>query len=287
METHGAFFIRSNDILGFSIGPSTETMLNDEKLLGSAIQVFLPIDGFVQINRKDRLIYQLHFPAGKHFVDSAGLPAGASDIEVRVTDDSGEVVDSFTQFYSKFFKLPPLGEAHQYASVGVLRRKLSSGGKVLPTFSRVPIIELTDRRSLQAHFGLESSLAASPKRAFLTESVFYFGERYVIEPSILVGTDPDIGLAISGHVNFGKQFVISANARRIWSKNSHLTDSDVNDRDKVIFDPISGDTESAGLTARYRWKKANVSAGLSINRSGESQRTTRGNINFTRQLFTI
>ncbi|MBB3046647.1 hypothetical protein FHR99_000883 [Litorivivens lipolytica] len=106
-------------VYGGGIHTTTDLRLDLDQNGATQFEYFLPQRGRVDIYRDGRLLSTRNYSAGNHRLDVSGLPIGAYDIEIRVVVD-GVVVQQDRRFFTKSTTLPPVGENHFSADVGVL-----------------------------------------------------------------------------------------------------------------------------------------------------------------------
>ena len=114
----GSFlFMQDQQFLGATFGTSLTTRLDLESALGTTFTVFLNSRSLVQIYKDDRLLGSSYYDTGNQEINVASLPAGAYDVELRITDSSG-ATRTERRFYSKNAKIPPEGESLFFVQAG-------------------------------------------------------------------------------------------------------------------------------------------------------------------------
>ena len=109
--------MQNQQFLGATFGSSLTTRLDLELALGTTFTVFLNSRSLVQIYKDDRLLGSSYYDTGNQEINTASLPSGAYDVELRITDSSG-LVRVERRFYSKNTKIPPEGEALFFIQAG-------------------------------------------------------------------------------------------------------------------------------------------------------------------------
>jgi outer membrane usher protein FimD/PapC len=111
-ETSGYGFLTTRNFMGGGIKSSVLTRTDYNQSLGNVIEIFIESRSRIEIYSEGRLLSTRFYDVGNQILDTAGLPAGSYDIEIRIVDATGSV-RSETRFFSKSSFLPP-SDAGQY-----------------------------------------------------------------------------------------------------------------------------------------------------------------------------
>ena len=106
-------------IYGGGIQTTTDLRLDLDQNGATQFDYFLPQRGRIDIYRDGRLLSTRNYPSGNHRLDVSELPNGAYYIDIRVVVD-GVVIQEERRFFTKSTTLPPVGENHISADVGML-----------------------------------------------------------------------------------------------------------------------------------------------------------------------
>ncbi|MGO0305657.1 TcfC E-set like domain-containing protein [Endozoicomonas acroporae] len=180
---------------------------------GMPVTVFLPTRGRVEVRRDDRLIDSAFFEAGSQQLDTSRFPSGAYDIEIRILDESGNLLSSETRFFAKQSQIPPLDEWLFFME----------SGRVLDRTSDRTLPEVTDQwlnragvsRRLHDTVAATAAMAVSSDDALSEFGLYHFGSLYDIEPSLMLGDNGTTGISVNGRLTLG-DLSLSGNFRRVW-----------------------------------------------------------------------
>ena len=105
-------------MVGLRINSSDNTREDLDFSGGMPVEIFLPTRGRVEVRKDDRLIDSAFFEAGSQQLDTTSFPSGAYDIEIRILDESGNLISTETRFFAKQSQIPPIGEWLFFAETG-------------------------------------------------------------------------------------------------------------------------------------------------------------------------
>jgi len=121
--------LRRDLILGARFSTSLNQRQDLNSILASPVEIFLPLRSRVDIFRDGRLLSSGFYDAGNQFIDTGRLPTGAYQIEVVITDDTGNAT-SQQQLFVKSTLLPPPDAPQWFVEGGEVR--LRAADQVLP-----------------------------------------------------------------------------------------------------------------------------------------------------------
>lgn len=115
----GNEFIGERRIIGAGVGTQFDTWLDQERLHGTPLIVFLPQPGRVEILVDGRLMSSRTYAAGNMELDTSELPQGSYPVLLRIREPSGAVHEE-QRFFIKNAQVPPSGHPIFFAYAGVL-----------------------------------------------------------------------------------------------------------------------------------------------------------------------
>jgi outer membrane usher protein FimD/PapC len=119
-DTQDLRFAPETNLLGFRFGTSLDTRADLRQSSGRQIEVFLQSRGEVSIFKDGRLLSTRFYDPGNQVLDTAPLPGGAYEIEIRIRDAGGERIER--QFYVKNQRLPPQDMPLYFVELGQVTR---------------------------------------------------------------------------------------------------------------------------------------------------------------------
>ena len=187
-------FIGDLDLLGFSVGSSTNTRTDLENALGTPLFVFLSQRARVDVLRNGELIDSRFYPAGNQQLDTANLPDGAYQLTLRIVENDGSERTQ-TQFFVRNSRLPPQGETQYRAEIGVLT---NTQGNQTPSITNVPLVRAGITTRLSQAIALEGELTHVNDLNFATAGVFYFAPGWQLHAGFLASDEGDFGYSLRG-----------------------------------------------------------------------------------------
>lgn len=261
-----------------------------ENAQGSPLVVFLPLPSQVAIYRNGYLISTQSFNAGKQNIDTSSFPTGSYEVTLQVTNNTGQTT-SQTQFFVKQSTLPPAGSPNYQVSLGVLQSNTTNAGGVnsfvLPKFLSVPLLTYNQLRKISSAFGLQTSLMTTFNRAYLSETLNYYGMSWQFSPGVLVSNNKQFGWLFNFMylpVNF-PNFQLTSNNQRISNSQS----SNISTPQSVTasnFSPVAQSSFQSTNSANWTINaKTQVSFSQSYNKSPGAGGQTQYGLTFSRALY--
>jgi len=187
-------FIGDLDLLGLSVGSSTNTRTDLENALGTPLFVFLSQRARVDVLRNGELVDSRFYPAGNQQLDTANLPDGAYQITLRIVENDGSERIQ-TQFFVRNSRLPPEGETQYRAEIGVLT---NTRGNQTPNVTNVPLVRAGVATRLSQAIALEGELTHVNELNFATAGIFYFAPGWQLHAGLLASDEGDFGYSLRG-----------------------------------------------------------------------------------------
>ena len=209
----GLSFSGDQPMLGLRLNSSNNTREDLDFSGGMPVTVFLPTRGRVEVRRDDRLIDSAFFEAGSQQLDTSSFPSGAYDIEIRILDESGNVLSNETRFFAKRSQIPPVGEWLFFLESGRVLERVSDD--VLPDVTDQWLSRAGASRRLHDTVAATAAMAVSSDEALTEFGIYHFGPLYEIEPSLMVSDDGSHGISVNGRLSLG-DLSLSGNFRRVW-----------------------------------------------------------------------
>lgn len=186
---------RRDPIAGASFRRSLDRRLDLEELSGGDIQVFLANRSQVDILRDGRLIASGFYDAGNQRIDSAQLPPGAYNIEMRITDTAGGQ-RSITRFFVKTTLVAPADHPLYFLEAGRVLDRAST--ELLPEDAGTVLARGGYQWRYSDAIGM-SIAAAATNTEFLPEfGAVWIGDRFDASSEIFASTSGDHGAALRG-----------------------------------------------------------------------------------------
>ncbi len=209
----GLSFSGDQPVLGLRLNSSNNTREDLDFSGGMPVTVFLPTRGRVEVRRDDRLIDSAFFEAGSQQLDTSSFPSGAYDIEIRILDESGNLLSTETRFFAKQSQIPPVGEWLFFMESGRVLDRTSDGA--LPEVTDQWLSRAGASRRLHDTVAATAAMAVSSDDALTEFGLFHFGTLYDIEPSLMLGDNGTMGISVNGRLTLG-DLSLSGNFRRVW-----------------------------------------------------------------------
>ena len=237
----GLNFSGDQPMLGLRLNSSNNTREDLDFSGGMPVTVFLPTRGRVEVRRDDRLIDSAFFEAGSQQLDTSSFPSGAYDIEIRILDESGNVLSNETRFFAKRSQIPPVGEWLFFLESGRVLERISDD--VLPDVTDQWLSRAGTSRRLHDTVAATAAMAVSSDEALTEFGIYHFGPLYEIEPSLMVSDDGSHGISVNGRLSLG-DLSLSGNFRRVWHDEPRVA---VDDGANLLGNAFEQHAFSAGM----------------------------------------
>lgn len=259
--------------------------------VGSPIEVFLPLPSQVTVYKNGYLISSQSFDSGKHFLDTSSFPTGSYDVSLKIINNIGQTTTQ-TQFFVKQSALPPRGDPNYQVSLGILQTTESStfsGNNVsMPSFIKEPIFTYSETRAVGYSFGLQSAIVSNFNRAYLTETLSYYGVDWQLSPGVLVSNNKQYGTLFNASFTpvSSPSFNFTSNNQKIFNPDNGGNTSSTN-QTGPDFSPVSASTLQSTNTATWAiGQSANLSLSLQYNAAQNEPGQTQYGASWTQTLFT-
>ena len=253
-QTLGSIIIPQLYVFGASFETDDKLLTNRRDQVATPIDVSMVTPSYVEIFRNQTLLDTQYFPPGNHFIDTARLPTGAYQIQIKIKDIAGnESTRSF--FFVKSDLLPLSNQPEYYVSYGRLASLTSND--VLPALSDLDLITLASEQRVYKFFGL-------------AEHISFFNYSEILSELDLVAQMPYVDFTLSGGMsNFGdigagfsvtsslQNFTVNTIFRKIWANENSGSD-DIN---QYLED---NQVVSSNVGANFSYNYAGYSMGLGL-----------------------
>ncbi len=126
VNTQGVFrFTSDRSLWGARFACSDSTRLDQSLTQGTAMEVFLPYYGRVEVLKDNHLLYSTLLDSGNHLLDTSSFPFGAYNVTIRIFGDNGLLIKEMSRFFARQAQLPPAGEPWFSVEVGRIADLLS------------------------------------------------------------------------------------------------------------------------------------------------------------------
>ncbi len=243
------------DVLGLQFSSSFNSRLDLAQAYGNQITVFLPRRSRVQIYRKrqNRILSVKMYEAGNQVLDTADLPDGSYEIELRIRDLISGTERRETHFFAKSTNLPPLGENFYFAEIGFLRA--NSQDSALPTYTNTPLLHLGYSKRLTTNFGYSADLFTIDQESVIGLNSFLMGRDKHLRLGAIRATNGAYGVDAQGFIKFG-EFSNTVNLRRLWNAGTPLTKAEKTDDDYLATQILPPAYTQINLFSGYQYGKA-------------------------------
>lgn len=188
------YFVQSALLAGGGAGRSLKLRTDVASESATRLQVFLDTRSTVEIYRDGRLLSSQFYEAGNQQLDTASLPFGSYDIEIRIVDAVGQV-RAQTQFFIKTTQLAPPGEPQWYVEGGEVM--LRSRDALLPEDAGTLQLRGGWRDRLRDNIGYALAGAAVDTHAVAEGSLTWLQARYSLTGGTMLSTQGDSGFAVT------------------------------------------------------------------------------------------
>lgn len=212
-DTRFTSFTNNLEIVGSRIYSSTNTRTDLEYSQATEIFLFLNSRSQIEVFKDEKLVDGGFYDAGNQQLDTLRLPSGSYPIKLRITDSAGSTREELF-FFVKTAILPPQDQPLHFVEVGLLEKDNSEGG--LPEISDSELVRVGTAYRLQNHLGGSIEYLHSADTDLLQGSLSYFGSGYVLQNSLMLGTDSEWGLQFLGQYR-RENFALNFDYRQINS----------------------------------------------------------------------
>jgi len=124
LQTQGMQFAPSTQFAGFGIRTSEDLFLDQDLIRGSRLEVFVPGRATVEFFRGGRLLSVQILEFGLQEIDTRAFPQGSYDVEIVITEDSGQITRE-TKFFTKSGFLASRTQPLYSLDIGAIRDRLT------------------------------------------------------------------------------------------------------------------------------------------------------------------
>ncbi|MGB0360005.1 MAG: TcfC E-set like domain-containing protein, partial [Endozoicomonas sp.] len=286
-STNGFGFnlISDQPMIGLRLNSSDNTRADLDFSGGMPVEVFLPTRGRTEIRKDDRLINSAFYEAGVQQVDTRSFPSGAYDIEIRILDETGNILSTETRFFAKQDQIPPLGEWLYFAETGRVVDR--NNDKALPEVTEQLLTRAGLSRRITDTLASTGAIAFNQDDSLAEFGLYHFGYRYEVSPSVMLADDGSKGFTLNSRLSLG-DISLSGNYRRLWHDDP--IENEVDSNGNIIPDLFGNAFEQHSLSASMPLLDGSLGYSYSLNQNyndnNEAQPPTRTNsLDYRRALF--
>ncbi|PCJ11894.1 MAG: hypothetical protein COB04_18485 [Gammaproteobacteria bacterium] len=284
----GLTFTSQQDITGISATTSLITRTDLAYARGSEIQLFLNSRSRVEIFKDDRLVDTRFYDIGNQSLDTSRLPNGAYDIVLRIRDSSGSQREE-NHFFVKSPKLPPRDAPQYFVHFGKLFTP--SEADLFPNETPSWVFRSGYAKRINDTLGGEIALLSTQGQSLVETSVFWFGQGYDLQSSLMTSTQGDFGLAFNSQYRLGVAS-IGYNYRRIWADQEFDFQGDDTQNQVFLqsaseqrFDPVPNSTLQSTLSLNVLVGQGNLGLQSSYSHNQFEDKRTSYSLRYQRPLF--
>jgi hypothetical protein len=253
-DTQFSSFTNNLDVLGARVYGSTRTRSDLDYSQATEIFLFLNSRSQVEVFREDKLIDGGIYDTGNQQLNTLRLPSGSYPITLRITDSSGSTREE-QYFFVKSSILPPLDQPLHYFEVGLLEK--NNSGEDFQEISNNELIRIGSAYRIKNNFGASAEILHSKDNSLLQGGIAYFGPGFILQNSLMLGTDGERGFQMSGQVRF-KDISLNMDFRQIESNIDDETEFDSDGDSDVRILP--SDFTQGNISASIPFSKGNLIA---------------------------
>ena len=181
------------NMLGFSFATTFRTRVDLEHAFSTEMVVYLPRRSVVQIVVDDRVYTGASYAAGNQVLDTAALPDGTYEVELRILDPiSGS--RSERRVFTKSALIPPRGQTVFNVTTGIPIVFKDSSAFADATNTKVLGFSVSNRLSDRSAIRL-GSLQFGPY-SFAQSDIVYLGKRVSLQLSVSAGEEKTVASAM-------------------------------------------------------------------------------------------
>jgi hypothetical protein len=244
LETQGQRFAASREFVGVEAGTTEKTLFGNPLLEGSQLEVFVPEAGRVEVFRGDQLIFARQLEFGLQQLDTSRFPSGSYEVEIVITDRSGNQTRE-RRLFTRSRTITPFGTARWKVQAGLLRDNVDA--------TDTPVFQGTYSYRVLDNMELEGSIYGSDNKL-----IFASGLKGLWGPNrweAILSWTPDNDSAVYGR--WDRDLWDWGNMQLTYSKT--LTGhTEGRTRDASEFDALSGKVDSLSLFVNGRVGEASV-----------------------------
>jgi len=215
-------FLPTLNILGFRYSTSLKARVDLRYSSGSEVQLFLANRSRINILKDGRILSSKFYNPGIQVIDTAILPDGAYDIELRITDQSGRE-EVQTQYFVKSQRLAPLDQDLFFFELGDVQESVGDEND-FPESKGEGVVMGGYSHRISKSLGLNAGAALSADSLVMEGGIYYVKELFDVEPKLLLGSEGEFGFSVNGFFRY-EQWSGSYQFRKLWGENKINSDS--------------------------------------------------------------
>jgi len=213
----GFEFINSEHFLGVSLESSLSTRIDLEQSYGNEIFLFFASRSLVEVYRDKRLLYSGYYDVGNHVLETATLPSGSYDIEIKITDVFGNTSIE-NRFYSKSARLAPSDQPLYFLQLG---NQVSTGSNGLIPQQLGTILRAGYSARLSPTLGTGIGFSGTQDSNLFELSLYKIGKKFELSSGLAYENDGTFGISSGIRFNF-TLFDLDLSARQLLNDQRQL-----------------------------------------------------------------
>ena len=209
----GTELVGRRKIVGVGVSTQLDTRLDKTEASSTPLSIFLQRPAKVDLLLDSRIITSRVYPAGNHLLDTANLPNGSYEIEVRIQED-GRPVRLERQFFTKGMNIAPTRVPLLAAFAGFLPGTDRGPFTVTKTF----FYEASVAYRLNQHWGLDVALLGTRDKAILESGLTFLSRHLQLRAASLLSTSTDLGVVVRASTVHRGPLSLSFDLRKVHSK---------------------------------------------------------------------
>lgn len=259
--TPGSSLIGRRRIVGVGAATQFDTRLDKDEMRGNPLIVFLGQRAKVDILRDGRVIASRVYEGGSQALDTSGLPDGAYEVVLQITETGGAVREE-RRFFTRNRQIAPVGHAIYFAYAGVLMDDFSR--KFLsPT--RTPFAQAGGGWRLNPHVALDANVLATNKTVIGEVGATWIGRAAQFRLGGVLSSNGTRGGFLHASSSGNSRLNFDFDLRHIRVRDRNLGDGGQHEEPLPLLDDGLVDRNLAGLPiARRTYTQLAGSLNLSL-----------------------
>ncbi len=187
--TPGTELTGRQKLIGAGLASQVDTRLDKDQLRGTPLVVFLNQRARVDLVRDGRLLSSRIYQAGNQTLDTAMLPDGSYELEIRIEEAGGATMRE-RRFFSRNALLPAVGEHVLFGYAGFLADD-SRPGLINPTDSA--FVQIGAAKRFGPHLAIDGSAMLIGQTGVVQLGGYYVARSFQLRLAALALTDGRYG----------------------------------------------------------------------------------------------
>ena len=200
-------------ILGFGAMTQLDTRIDRTTIAATPLSIFLQQPARVDVLVDGKIVSSRIYTAGHRLIDTAPLPGGSYDVELRIQED-GRPARSEQRFFSRGSALAPAGLPQLSAFAGFLQTSPTTVSVGPGSF----FYQATAAYRLNSQFGVDGTLLGSSDRALLEAGATWVTRFASVRALGLTSSKGDVGAALRASSYGRSSLSVSFDLRGVKSR---------------------------------------------------------------------